>query len=676
VRHLDRLFCGLLCASVMAAVGGASVHASSPASAVTDGFSVFPVAAATAPVQLLVGTDGRQWFVTAQSQLGLISSTGQITLLPVTLPHGNVTAALVGAGPEGVWAYGNTTGTTPSCTISLTNTGGVMTQRTLTHPAASLCYGGARDASGNGWFSVHGAQTGSGVSHMVWMSQAGQVTTILTDRAGARPGGIALGSDGAIWALEFDNHSYGRYTATAPATTVSIGGSETPPYPGSIFFGVNPHQVLPRADGTFWLLGGNVILSDPGTWSVRYLFEGHEGGATTPHGALWSVFSDHTGPPVERMVRMDVTGRFDRSAALPAGTTGAPMATTGPIAATPNGSIWTVTTDGTNMYVLRYQPIALTHVSIWTGAGGDSHWSTAANWQGDTAPASGDAVEMPIASAPIDDMPGLSLQQLLINGPAHISGVALAIGVGGIQVKSRVQASIANSISTGTSGLQIVADPVATLTLSGVISGAGGLSVGFSGRGAGFVVLTADNTYSGTTNVSGQLEIDGNQPRSNVIVGESPFDSGSAVGGSGTIGSLTLDNGSLVSSFVSTASGCPTSLAVDGDLMVSANASFFPQIVGCGMPQRQVATRVKVTGSVTIDPNSFLFLETDHDATQSACLISSQGHLTGSFAGAREGMTQPDFGADPGDLVRFTYLASGGPGCYANALTAMTGIDP
>lgn len=671
---LDRLFCGLLCAGVIAAmVGGPAVRASTLGPNATGGFSVFPVATATAPVQLLAGTDGRLWFVSAQSQLGLISSTGQITLLPVTLPHGNGIAALVGAGPEGVWAYGDTTGTTPTCTISLTNTSGVVTQQTLTHPAASLCYGGARDASGHGWFSIHGAQNGVGVSRMVRLSQAGLVTTILPDRAGARPGAVALGSDGAIWALEFDNHSYGRYTATAPATSVSIGGSETPPYPGSIFFGVIPHQILPRADGTFWLLGFNVILSDPGLWSVRYLFEGHEFGATTPDGALWSVFSDRTGPPAQRMVRMDVTGRFDRSATLPAGTGGAPMTSTGPIAAAPDGSVWTVTSDGTNMYVLRYQPTALTHVSIWTGAGGNSRWSTAANWQGDTVPASGDAVEMPIASTSVDDMAGLTLQQLLMTGPANISGVALAIGVGGIQVKSRVQASITNSISTGASSLQIIADPEATLNLSGIISGAGGLSVGFSSRGAGLVVLTADNTYSGTTNVSGKLEIDGNQPHSNVIVGESPLVRG-AVGGSGTIGSLTLDNASLESSFVSTA--CPTSLAVDGNLVVSANASFFPQIVGCGTPQHQVSTRVRVTGSVTIDPSSFLFLDTFQDTSQSACLISSQGPLTGSFASAREGATQTDFGADTGDVVRFTYLAPGGPGCYAHALTATTGIDP
>jgi autotransporter-associated beta strand protein len=672
VRQLDRLFCGLLCASVMAAVGGTPARASTPAPAVTGGFSVFPVATATAPVQLLVGTDGRQWFVTAQSQLGLISSTGQITLLPLTLPHGNVTAALVGAGPEGVWAYGNTTGTTPSCTVSLTNTGGVITQRTLTHPAASLCYGGARDASGNGWFSIHGAQTGSGVSRMVRLSQTGQVTTILPDRAGARPGAVALGSDGAIWALEFDNHSYGRYTATAPATTVSIGGSETPPYPGSIFFGVNPHQLLPRADGTFWLLGYNVILSDPGKWLVRYLFEGHEFGATTPDGALWSVFSDRAGPPAERMVRMDVTGRFDRSATLPAGTTGAPMMSTGPIAATPDGSIWTVTSDGANTYVVRYQPTALTHVAIWTGAGGDSHWSTAANWQGDTPPVTGDAVELPIASTMVDDLPGLRLEQLLLTGPAHLSGAALSIGAGGLQVKSAVTASIANPLTTGSSGLQVVADPRATLTLSGVISGTGGLAV----RGAGLVVLTADNTYSGTTDVrGGDLEIDGFQPASSVTVGETPPGLGGQLSGGGTTGSVTIADGYLLTFGGNVAQSCPLSLSIHGDLVLGAYAIVEPAIVACASPAHQAATRIKVTGSVSI-AHSGMLLDTQQDAASTVCLISSQGPITGTFAGVAEGSTEPDYGADAGDVVRFSYMTPGGPGCFAHAFTAQTGIDP
>ena len=73
---------------------------------------------------------------------------------------------------------------------------------------------------------------------------------------------VALGGDGAIWALEFNGHSFGRYTATAPATTVPTSGSETPPYPGSIFFGVYPRQLLARSDGTFWVYGGNVGLSN------------------------------------------------------------------------------------------------------------------------------------------------------------------------------------------------------------------------------------------------------------------------------------------------------------------------------------------------------------------------------------------------------------------------------
>jgi hypothetical protein len=83
-----------------------------------------------------------------------------------------------------------------------------------------------------------------------------------------------------------------------------------------------------------------------------------------------------------------------------------------------------------------------------------------------------------------------------------------------------------------------------------------------------------------------------------------------------------------------------------------------------------------VTGAVSIDPQSFFFLTLVQDATQVACLISSQGSMTGSFSGATEGSTAPDYGADQGDVVRFSYQTPGGPGCYPHAFTAQTGIDP
>jgi autotransporter-associated beta strand protein len=377
------------------------------------------------------------------------------------------------------------------------------------------------------------------------------------------------------------------------------------------------------------------------------------------------------------MVRMDATGRYDRSAILPTGVNGAPMATTGPFAAMQDGSTWTVSTDGTNNYLLRYQPTALTHVAVWTGAAGDGRWSTAANWQGDTPPSNGDAVELPTASTMVDDLPGLTLQELLLSGPAHLSGAPLSFGAGGVQLKSKVQASIANPIAINGGALQIVLDPLGgPLTLSGMLSGSGGLKVVGTSRGSGLVVLTANNTYSGATDVvNGTLEIDGSQPNSSVTLSSS-YLAAAIVTGNGTTGSVTADSGGALLGPLTSVSPCPTTLNIHGNLVLAANSAFIASIVGCGTPTHQAASHVKVTGTVSIDPQSFFFLATIKDTTQLACLISSQGPMSGAFGGAAEGSTSPDYGADQGDVVRFSYQTPGGAGCYAHAFTAQTGIDP
>jgi hypothetical protein len=41
-----------------------------------------------------------------------------------------------------------------------------------------------------------------------------------------------------------------------------------------------------------------------------------------------------------------------------------------------------------------------------------------------------------------------------------------------------------------------------------------------------------------------------------------------------------------------------------------------------------------VTGTVSIDPQSFAYVALVKDTTQLACLISSQGSMTGSFSTA------------------------------------------
>jgi|GEM_PF-5222282 len=69
-------------ALALSPIGGAAA----PGSAIQGSFSIYSVSTATSPVQLMAGTSGDVWFVTAASQLASIAATGAITLLGVTVP--------------------------------------------------------------------------------------------------------------------------------------------------------------------------------------------------------------------------------------------------------------------------------------------------------------------------------------------------------------------------------------------------------------------------------------------------------------------------------------------------------------------------------------------------------------------------------------------------------------
>ncbi len=347
--------------AVVASTVGASA---SPAAAIHGTFSVYSVPNATAPVQMIPGTAGDVWFVTSASQLGHIAPTGAITVLPVTVPHGTVPATLVAADADGIWAYGDTSDGA-QCIVSLVRSSGHVMQRTLHHPSG-VCHGGALDRAGNVWVSAGAGSQGAYETcpcRVTEVSPAGAVTVHVPDTPGARPTAVALGSDGAIWVLEFNEHSFGRYAPDGSSTDVPLGGSVTPPYPGTPYWGLVPHQLFARPDGTFWLVQGGccmaVVLSSPGKWVLRYLLPYQVSvGGMAPDGALWTVNFDRNGYPAQRLIRTSVDGHLDRSAALPPPVPGQVMkaAFGGALAAASNGAIWFATASTSAHYVVRYQP--------------------------------------------------------------------------------------------------------------------------------------------------------------------------------------------------------------------------------------------------------------------------------------------------------------------------------
>jgi hypothetical protein len=647
---------------------------------ITGGYTVTAVAANAVPVQMITGVNGSLWFVTATSQLGTIAPDGQASLTAVTLPEGSgfsgpTAAHLVSAGPEGEWAISNGAAPSGGCVVSLAEPDGHVLQRIPNHPANPECGGGARDADGDLWVTLHGTSS----SGLAEITPSGVITVTQAPLINPPPS-VALGNDGAMWTFERADANngeltYGRFGPGGSVTTSPVFGPDTPPVPGSVFgLHVRPDRdvLLPRPDGTFWTATDfdNVGLSSPGHWFVEFLFKGFTDQVETPDGNLWSV-----GPAdqdnLERIQRIDAAGVIDRGAELPLSpSTGTPLRATGPMTALQDGSLMFIATDGHHDFTVHYVPTAFPSESVWTGAGGDGKWSTSTNWQGGVVPHNGSVVVLTGTGTITDDLASLQLQELLIWGSVHLAGGPFSVGSDGIEVDGGAAPVIGAAITTpGGTSLTLRADLTSTLTVSGVISGAGGVTTDGSplrlDLPGSLVRLTGNNTYTGQTiDADGPLSIDGSQPASAVLV------DGQLTGG-GTTGSVDVDGSIDYGDAEQFYGACPQTLTVDGNLVFEKNSALETAIESCGTPSKQTIGAVLVTGTATIDTGAGLELSLIDDTPQVACLVSSQGALHGQFKGAGQGATQHD---PSGGKVVFSYDTPGGPGCFPNAFTATTGV--
>jgi streptogramin lyase len=357
-------------ATVSAVTGGSLTAAAESNASIPGSLSVVAVPGSFHLQQLSTGTDGKLWFVTPQSQLGAISASGQATLTGVVLPHGNVPAVIAGAGPEGVWSYGNNDTITYSrgtCVLALVTPTNVVHMVTLPSVAAqSYCGGAATDTSGNLWVSLSdqcGQDTcGQRVSFVVEVTPAGVVTLLPPPGPGKRAGPVTLASDGAIWALGgYPSQLLGRYTASGSSLGIQI--------PTGALTGL-----LARPDGTFW--GWKVIFcsgqtlpfclrvtqfSPGGTSRQVFIFpvgvsvSGADQLALDSEGSLWEAGAERTGP--DRFFRMNGNGTVDRSAAFPT-VAGSVLHDDGTLAVTGAGTLWSSaeTTSGAE-YLVRFQPV-------------------------------------------------------------------------------------------------------------------------------------------------------------------------------------------------------------------------------------------------------------------------------------------------------------------------------
>ncbi len=352
------------------ALAGTSLTAAAQAnSGIQGSLSVFAVPGTIHFQQLTVASDGKLWFVTPQSQLGSISSGGKATKTGVVLPHGDTPAVIAGAGPEGVWSYGqDDTGiySTGTCALDLVASDNVVHSVTLPSIAApSECGGAAVDESGNLWVTLSnlcGSYTcGRRVSFVAEVSPALVVTLFSPARPGARPGPVALASDGAIWAVGgYRYQELGRYTASGASTGIQIPTGELT-------------GMLARPDGSFWgwrpvlCIGQNPEFclrvsrfSAGATTSSSYLYpvginlNGPQQLAVGSDGSLWLAGRERSDPA--RFFQMTTNGTIDRSAAFPT-VGGSALRDDGTLALTASGALWSSAQSSSGAeFLVRFAP--------------------------------------------------------------------------------------------------------------------------------------------------------------------------------------------------------------------------------------------------------------------------------------------------------------------------------
>src|SRR5262245_25644199 len=168
----------------------------------------------------------------------------------------------------------------------------------------------------------------------------------------------------------------------------------------------------------------------------------------------------------------------------------------------------------------------------------------------------------------------------------------------------------AGNVTLGAATLTTGSDNTST-TFSGTISGTGGLTK----IGAGTLVLTGTNPYSGATTVNGgRLTVNGAIPNSALTV-----DGGATLGGTGTIGSAVINNGTL-----SPGNSIGT-ITVNGNRVMTAAASYLVEISPTSADRTNVGGSATLAGAVqaAFAPGSYV--------TRTYTILSAAGGRSGTF---------------------------------------------
>jgi autotransporter-associated beta strand protein len=171
-----------------------------------------------------------------------------------------------------------------------------------------------------------------------------------------------------------------------------------------------------------------------------------------------------------------------------------------------------------------------------------------------------------------------------------------------------LQGNIVNNAS-------VVFNQTGTGTYAGVMSGTGSMTL----QGGGILTITNNSTYSGTTTVSAsKLVVNGSIANSTVIL-----TSGGILGGSGTVGHVTVVDGQIApGNSIGTLNIAGTLSKTRGHYHLEVNGAGQGDRINVGGTATVNGTRVRLTAEPGIYPNSTTYT-----------ILSAAGGFTGAYSG-------------------------------------------